>query len=312
MSREAEPIRSLSQRERAEAVSWLGEGLGVIAESINREAGFAFTDASCRVSMDAFSGVYDKRMRKDDRKIVMANRLHSSGIEDLPAFREAAAAGHANPSENAAIEALLVAREEEAKKSDGQLAEAVATVVLHRAIGKRFLVARASEYDDYVHGVDMLVVDKETGETVCAFDEVVDAVGADGNDADAERYRKKVARSKKSIREHGGMRVKYGATYSGAGGASKMELAALDRVPTFCLSLDRAELYGLVLGMTRGTGEMNATEELFLRRLVGKLEAQEQDFRTSGFGGEADRLGRFRTILRDSVPDRAEKGRVSL
>lgn len=303
VSREAEPARSLSQHERAEAASWLSEGLSAIADSIDREAGFAFVDGSCRVSMDAFGGLYDKRTRKDDRKVVMANRLHAAGIAGTPVFQEAVAAGNANPSENAAIGALLLEREREARKSDGQLAEAVATVVLHKAVGDRFLVTRASEYDDHMHGVDTLVIDKETGETVCAFDEVVDAVGHDGDASSAERYRKKVARSKESLRKHGGMRVKYGATYSGGSGAPKMELAALDHVPTFCLSLDRAELYGLVRGMTRGVGEMGGTEISFLRGLVGKLEAQEQDFRTSGFGGEADRLGRFRETLREKMSD---------
>lgn len=299
---EAEKIHSLSPREREEATVWLGEGLSAIAGTINRETGLAFADDECRVSMDAFGGLYDKRIRKDDRKIVMANSMHASGIADTPLYQEAHAAGNANPSENVEIRKLLEERAHEGKKSDGQLAEAVATIVLHKAIGDRFLVTRASEYDDYENGVDTLIVDKETGETVCAFDEVVDTIQS--GDVGAERYRKKIARSKESLRKHGGMRVKYGVTYSGGVGASKMELCALDHVPTFCLSLERSELYGLVREMKRGIQEMSETETSFLTNLIGKLELEERDFRESGFAAEADRLGRFRETLHGKMTAR--------
>lgn len=298
-SQETEKIHSLSQREREEATVWLGEGLSAIAGAINRETGFVFADDECRVSMDAFGSLYDKRIRKDDRKIVMANSLNASGIIDTPLYQEAHAAGNANPSENAEIRKLLGERTHDAKKSDGQLAEAVATIVLHKAISDRFLVTRASEYDDYENGVDTLIVDKETGETVCAFDEVVDTIRS--GDAGANRYQKKIARSKESIRKHGGMRVKYGVTYSEGVSAPKMELCALDHVPTFCLSLERSELYGLIREMKRDIQEMSGTERSFLINLIGKLELQEQDFRESGFIAEADRLGRFRQTLHEKT-----------
>ncbi len=61
---------------------------------------------------------------------------------------------------------------EEKEKNFGELWEKAKTVILNKIIGTEFIVVRASKHDDYENGVDNIIINKETGNVVCAFDEV--------------------------------------------------------------------------------------------------------------------------------------------
>lgn len=54
----------------------------------------------------------------------------------------------------------------------GFLFEMLKTAVMHKKLSKDFVVVRASRYDDLGNGVDNVIVDKTSGETICALDEV--------------------------------------------------------------------------------------------------------------------------------------------
>lgn len=54
----------------------------------------------------------------------------------------------------------------------GDIFEQFITAILVKKLKGRYIVTRASLYDDYVNGVDNFLVDAKTGAVVCALDEV--------------------------------------------------------------------------------------------------------------------------------------------
>lgn len=60
------------------------------------------------------------------------------------------------------------------KEKKGKRLERLKTVIFNKFLGKDSIVVRSSEYDDIINGVDNILIDKKTGKTICAFDEVCD------------------------------------------------------------------------------------------------------------------------------------------
>ena len=116
----------------------------------------------------------------------------------------------------------LEAWEARQKERYGFLWEMLLFTLLHKALKKHCLVVRATEYDDYVNGVDLLIFDKQTGELLCAFDEVV-------NSTTGFEYRKKMARANR--RSESGFRVKYGLSRSTQGFLMRSRVDGIEGVP---------------------------------------------------------------------------------
>jgi hypothetical protein len=54
----------------------------------------------------------------------------------------------------------------------GEIFEILKTLLFHEFLNESFVVVRASRFDDIKNGIDNIIIDKETGSIVCAFDEV--------------------------------------------------------------------------------------------------------------------------------------------
>lgn len=119
-------------------------------------------------------------------------------------------------------------------KNPASITEMAVTLSLHRLLSRRFVVARASAYDDYRHHVDNVLIDKETGAVVCGFDEVLGYEGDDGGERKGEKIQK--------ILKGGGSSLKYGATIEDG----KIVRHELKNIPTFYLSLSKGELDSLL------------------------------------------------------------------
>jgi hypothetical protein len=61
---------------------------------------------------------------------------------------------------------------EESLLSDGERFEVLKTIVFYKFLNEKFIIVRTSSYDDVQNHVDNLIVEKETGNIVCAFYEV--------------------------------------------------------------------------------------------------------------------------------------------
>ena len=148
------------------------------------------------------------------------------------------------------------------RKNPAIITEMVITYVLHKWLGSRFIVARASSYDDYKYGVDNVLIDKQTGAAVCGFDEVLGFKGDDGGEKKDEKIKDTILA--------GGSSVKYGATIID----DELKRRDLRSMPTFYLSLSRAELDTLLMDIGNSKIE---NERLILTKLVASLENQYEE-----------------------------------
>ncbi len=117
------------------------------------------------------------------------------------------------------------------EKDPSTVAEMLITSLLHNSLHDRFLVARASYYDDYENGVDYVVLDKETGALVCGFDQVLGMGKDDGSFKKREKIEK--------INLKGGARLEYGFAFSSD---KKIVKKSLKNIPAFFLAISKDDL----------------------------------------------------------------------
>lgn len=170
-------------------------------------------DDRCRIQMEAFEKIYSpSKVKKDKEK-----------IQELE-------------EEWKALEASL--RKE---KKEGEELEVLKTLIFHKFCGKELLVVRSSRFDDIFNHVDNLMVEKETGNPVCAYDEVIGTSG--------ELLLRK--REKVLLRNtEGGVRLKYGISLQ----KGKIELGRISELPIFYLTYPKEEF-------KRGIKELRSLEE---------------------------------------------------
>jgi hypothetical protein len=176
-------LREAIRREEAEKLKKL---LGNIREVLERQG--VPVDQNCRIDIGAFRDVYGKKVEND---IELINEI-KGGTE----------------------ESLL---------TDGERFEVLKTIVFYKFLHKRFIIVRASFYDDVSNQVDNLIIEKETGNIVCAFDEVSTISGP--------RLAKKQERF--LINNINGARVKYGVLSTRDG----LKKGEIENIPIFYLAL---------------------------------------------------------------------------
>ncbi len=123
---------------------------------------------------------------------------------------------------------------EDRDKNPSNLTEIALTLLFHKFLKNDFIVARASAYDDYNNGVDLVLIDKKTGAIVCGFDEVITHF-KDGNSPKKEEKLKRKMQA-------GGARLKYGAFIK----EGRLERGSRHNLPAFYLALTRNELDDLL------------------------------------------------------------------
>jgi hypothetical protein len=166
------------------------------------------------------------------------------------------------------------------------IAEMAVTLAFHRSLKDRFIVARASEYDDYEHGCDNVIIDKETGAIVCGFDEVVDYAYRE------EAENKKVKKIRNNL-EKGGTEIKYGATVTNG----ELQRKSFKNIPTFYLSISRKDLDKLLLSLQKNEGNSEISSNI-LNQLVDSLENQYSDFSNLNLNSKLrDNLTKFSESL---------------
>ena len=119
-------------------------------------------------------------------------------------------------------------REEKKLQSYGALFEILKTTIFHKHLGEQFIVVRTSRYDDIENGVDNVLMDRRTGEIVCAFDEVSDV----RSDAYQEKQKELVVKN-----THGGASLLYGIKYEEQEGQRYVVGGIRKYLPLFILAL---------------------------------------------------------------------------
>lgn len=153
-------------------------------------------------------------------------------------------------------------RKEKARGASGQMEKAV-TGVFYKVLGSEYVVVRSSTFDDYFNGLDNVIVNKKTGDVVCAFDEVHGERGQERHDQKLEKV-KKIARK-------GGAALKYGLSFE----AGRPVRKSLANIPVFYLALSNQELRGLLDQMSYGVDDRpNPAELETFDKLIGLMEEQ--------------------------------------
>jgi hypothetical protein len=229
--------------------------LDSLAGEVNRDLGEDILDAKGCVKMDCWKvkegGIYSKEEVKTDKKMVDGKQLMWSGAESASVMKHYREKYGWREMPDQEVSAKILDRwQADREKSKPALLESVVTVIFHKLLKSRFAVMRSSTYDDYENGVDNIIINKETGQVICAFDEVhgENKHGGEG------RKEEKIIKKAKS----GGTKIKYGLTFAG-GRPVKKTIAG---VPIFYLALEPEDLNKVLSEISGNLGDRPAASEL--------------------------------------------------
>ncbi len=201
-----------------------------ISERLNVEG--VPVDDTCRIRMDNFDGIYPaEHIRKDRELAEKRERKYKEG-----------------KTEN--------------MKSDGEQLEALKTIVFNKFMGKDFIVARTSFYDDIINRVDNVILDKNTGNLVCALDEVASVSGK-------EFENKKGEVLDRNKRENENM-LKYGLHMEDG----KIRPASADHFPLFYLALPSDRIKAAVNKLGLSLEEKTDYEAKLFSYFVSSIDTQ--------------------------------------
>lgn len=117
---------------------------------------------------------------------------------------------------------------QERVKKSGERLEMLATAIFHKFLGEKFFVLRTSIFDDEINKVDNFLIEKKTGNPICAFDEVAEMRGP--------RYKEK--REKVLERNlKGGAELKYSFEVRPGKERPMIEMTKVRELPIFYLAL---------------------------------------------------------------------------
>jgi hypothetical protein len=131
----------------------------------------------------------------------------------------------------------------------GEHFELFKTALFHKFFDGSFVVVRSSRYDDLFHGVDNVILDRESGDIVCAFDEVTTV-----KEPGITEKREKVT----EINSKCGAELKYGLGVNAEGRIVKR--GGIKHLPLFYLALPEQVLYRVMESFNSSRGRVRPTE----------------------------------------------------
>lgn len=224
-------------------------------------------DEEARIRADRFvlgesGGIYSKEVIEEDQELVDRQNRHNSGA-DVPSTQDFFRRQYGIPGTPESVVEQYLKNKNEQKSNQAEMA---ITALLHKILKERFIVVRASTFDDYMHGMDNLILDRETGAVICAFDEVI------RNESDEPGASKKLDKIKKHAMS-GGRKAKYGIALENG----KLVRSPLDHVPVFYLELKSADLDRLAEDLHANFGnEPTHLETKLYTLLVSSIDEQKR------------------------------------
>ena len=173
-------------------------------------------------------------------------------------------------SDKRALEELKKKWEEELPEGEkvkgaGEKLEMLKTAIFDKFLGKDFFILRSSEYDDVVHGVDNIILDKETGNPVCAFDEVADEAGPKFGEKQAKITEKNFK---------GGASLEYGLSIMKIGEETKLILTSESNLPIFHLPLSARHIEEGIEQLNPSLEEKSEYEKSLFKYFLSAIEHQ--------------------------------------
>jgi hypothetical protein len=238
--------------------------MSFISEQINNEyrdeIGCDLVDGEGSIRMNAFirkyGGPFSKEGKNDEDGVKEdKKRLENQKIE------------FAGGEEN-------VENWENKKEQDPNTqAEKIITAVMHKILSKDFLVLRTAEFDDYLNGVDNLIINKETGEVVGAFDEVYDSFHQEDVDIEENKKWEKIVKKNKGNNN----RVRYGVTFENQENETKITRKPIDDLPVFFLSINKQDFTSLLNNLQiQNMENPNQYELQVFDKMIESIEEQKE------------------------------------
>lgn len=172
------------------------------------------------------------------------------------------------PNKEAQMKRLIEWRKDKMKQKSTQT-ELLINILLYRTLGEKFIVARTAKIDDYKAGVDFIMINPKTGETICAFDGVAenDTKQNDFSKTNTDKKTQKI----ENIARKGGAQIKYGLEVVNG----KLERAPIKNTPVFYLSLSDKDFNLLSKMYTKEMRNTSTIEELeIFNNFVNSLKDQ--------------------------------------
>ncbi|PIS35605.1 MAG: hypothetical protein COT36_01495 [Parcubacteria group bacterium CG08_land_8_20_14_0_20_38_56] len=218
----------------------LGRFLELMSQQL-REEGVP-VDNECRINIDAFEETYSKGIVEKHKQELV--RLEKIWFGDLS--------------------------EEEFKKKKkrgiGEKMEMLKTAIFQKNLSPDFIVARSSQYDDIKNNVDNIILEKKTGNLVCALDEVADVFSSR-----FEEKRDKVLR--RNMNRNGGT-LRYGLKMEKENGKMKLKLGRIKNIPVFYLSLSPWLTEEGVRNFKEELGEQSDYEKIIFDDFINSFNEQ--------------------------------------
>lgn len=254
----------LSPREKSkEQREKLGKMVKDIALLNNKEAYDRYglqglLDAECQIKPQGYIKILGKELVDESDSEVHERELEFSDAQHPGMQRYYKTEYGIEGEEN-----IIAKWRQETSEKPGNQTELAVTALLHKILGDRYFIVRTAKYDDYHNGIDNLIVDKETGVVICAFDEFHEGGTGDSTES---KYRKlpKTAMD-------GGAELRFGLKMEDG----KLQRASLENLPVFYLGLNAQELQELTETMiTESMTELSEKESLIYKKLISTVGTQ--------------------------------------
>lgn len=152
--------------------------------------------------------------------------------------------------------------EEGGVKKEGEQFEIIKTIIFNKFLGNDFVAVRSSLYDDFKNGIDNIILDKKTGNLVCAFDEVASISGKEFED-------KKDKVLSRNIKQKG-VKLKY-SIYLKDG---EIALGPTEQIPIFYLALPSSRLKEAINRLSPSLEEKTDYERKLFEFFISLIEHQ--------------------------------------
>ncbi len=237
-SREETPIEKI-QREKERQIEKLENFLKKISDEY-KELGIPVR-SDCRIEMNNFEKIYPKEIIERDKENV--RQLQEKWRKEAPV-------------------------EKKDKERVGELLEMLAVGIFYKFLKDRFIILRSSSFDDVYNKVDTLIIDKETGNVVCAFDEVADVLRT--------RYHEK-RENVMRINKKGGARLKYGLELKEVKkGNQELEVkfSSLKNLPIFYIALPEGVVFNGIKNFNSHLENLSNEEKIIFLYFIDRIKNQ--------------------------------------
>jgi hypothetical protein len=261
---------NIERRPAKEYAAQLNQMMENISVQVNQElkenhgTNVDILDKNATINISAFNaengGPYSADEIAADQKIVHDKEMEFSGADDadLRALRikeyKIDTKGLSEEQVNQKIIEKFKRLQSEGKSG---LLEMAITGLLHKVLKSEYIVVRSSSFDDFEHGADNLIMDKVTGQVVCAFDEV----HGEETHGRIEEKKKKLLRKARQ----GGSKIKHGLSLqTDKKDPQKKNLVrgTLNNIPSLYLALDSNTLDELLNNMNYDPSSAPTATEL--------------------------------------------------